>query len=831
MAATNYTVFLTAQEARQNPIREKAVHDEVRGIESSILDSVKLGLYEATVSNGTPMTNSMLLVSDVWTVNTSNDELYIPNHPFSTGDTVTVSSTITLPSPLQSTAYYYVIYVDSSHIKLAPSYSDAISGRPISIDITAGLTQITITEQGSGYIQPPVVTLSGGSPTTQGTAVAYLAPYGSILSISNSTNGVGYTDQPTVQIVPLGSGATAGTISYQAVGISINNSGTNYHLGDVISVSGGTGTSASATITAVNSSGSITSISLNNPGNYTVLPTLTGAPTSVLPGGGTGATVNLTMGIKSIALTSGGTGFVAPPRVSINDPSGQNAVATANLTGGTISSITMNDPGYGYVGVSSVTFDSGSNAAAVASLQATSVQSCILDNGGSGYTSVPSVTISPDGSGAVAGTVSMKVLTATLTSRGTGYSVDDYLLVNGGVATQNAVIKVTSVDSVGRILTYFVDVGGSYTMLPGLSSNPVNGGTGTLAGFDLEMGINTITVATGGSGYVVPPNVTIQSPGASGTPAVVYANLASGSVGSFTIVNPGLGFTSIPTVTISNGSGATAVAQLTPTTMGTITVTGVGYGYSSANVTISGGGATVDATASAVIVAGYIDSINVTSPGSGYTSVPNVQIVGDGFDATAQASLTATSLSAVALTAGGSGYNSVPSITISGNAVASAQMTATGVDRIVVTNSGENYVADPTVYLIPGANQPSTPTPPVMTAQRGFSLSNIAIMSSGVGYDSAPIVNITAPQQPYGVQATANATVGAGSGTFGVRPYPNSRDYFKAWKSQPLSNEQLSRPYIERMDTVINYFTNLGYTINRITNSTTNATITWKIQW
>jgi hypothetical protein len=188
-------------------------------------------------------------------------------------------------------------------------------------------------------------------------------------------------------------------------------------------------------------------------------------------------------------------------------------------------------------------------------------------------------------------------------------------------------------------------------------------------------------------------------------------------------------------------------------------------------------------------------------------------------------------LSGIALTSSGSGYNSVPSVSISGNATASAVMTGTGIDRIVVTNSGSNYVADPLVYLIPGSNQVTAPVPPVMTAQRGFSISNISIVSSGVDYTSTPNVVITAPSMPFGVQATATATIGAGSGMFGVKPYPASRDYFKAWKSQPLSNEQFSRPYIERMDTVINYFTNLGYTINRITNASTNVTITWKIQW
>ena len=832
MATTsNYSVFITAQEARQNPIRERAVHDEARGIESAILDSVKLGLYEATISNGTPMTNSINLVSDVWTIDPATDELYIPNHPFSNGDTVTVTSTIALPAPLKSTSYYYVIYVDPDHIKLAGSYADAVSGRPISIDITAGVTSILLSNQGSGYIQPPVVTLTGGSPTTNATARAYLASYGSIVSIANTTNGAGYTDLPTAQIVSQGSGATAGAVTYQIVGIAISNAGVNYHLGDVLTVSGGTGTSVTAVITEVNTSGAIQSISLSNSGSYTVLPSLVGASTSVLPGGGSGATVNLTAGIKSIAVSLGGTGYTAPPRITIIDPSGINAVATASVIGGSVSSITIQNAGYGYVGVTGIAFSSGAGAQAIVALQPTSVNSVSIISGGTNYTSVPAVSINAVGSGAAAGTVTMKIVGCQLTSSGTGYNKDDYLLIAGGAAVENAVIRVTSVDSAGRILTYVLDYPGQYTVLPGLESNPVNGGTGTLAAFNLVAGVNGIGVSAGGTSYTVPPTVTISDPPAGGTTAIARGNISLGAVESFSIINPGYGYTSIPTVTVGNGSGAAATATLSPTVLGTIDVLNPGAGYTFANVTVVGGGASVPAQATAVILGGAVNQIDIVNPGVGYTSTPSVEITGDGINASAVAELSPTSLASIAVTSAGNGYLVPPTVITGGDAVVASVMNATGIDRLIVTNSGNNYTADPTVYIIPGANQVSTPTSPVLIAQRGYSIANISVLSTGIGYQSTPTVNIAVPQQPGGIQATANASIGAGSGTFGIRPYPASRDYFKAWKSQPLSNEQLSRPYIERMDTVVNYFTNLGYTINRITNTSTNATFTWKIMW
>ena len=71
----------------------------------------------------------------------------------------------------------------------------------------------------------------------------------------------------------------------------------------------------------------------------------------------------------------------------------------------------------------------------------------------------------------------------------------------------------------------------------------------------------------------------------------VFASLSSGFVSSITITNPGLGFTSIPTVTISGNNGATAFANISNGKLSSINVTNAGSGYTQApTVTISGGG-------------------------------------------------------------------------------------------------------------------------------------------------------------------------------------------------------------------------------------------------
>lgn len=832
--AQSSSIFITAADARQNSPREIIVHDEAREIESQILQSVKLGLFEAIVENGTEMTNSSVSPIDVWSVDTMTNQLYIPAHEFSSGDAVTVNSTVSLPSPLSSIAYYYVIYIDNDHIKLADSYSNAILGRPISVDISLGVNTIQVTDNGSGYIYSPAVSFTGGNPTSVATAKAVLSTWGNVLTISNSTTGSNYVDQPTMQINSVGEGAVAGIVSYQVVGMSISSAGLSYTVGDIISVAGGTGTiTASATVIEIDYSGAILAISLRNPGKYTVLPTLAGVATTVLPTGGSAATLNLTMGIVSISVNATGFGYIQRPRVILHDPSGSGAIITAIVQGGGIASFIIDSPGYGYVGVSSIDIDSGNGAAAIPILQPTTLKSVLVRDGGNGYTSIPDVSITTHGSGASIDSILLTVVSAQLSFLGFGYSKDDTLLIAGGIAISDAYLRVISVDSNGSILTFSLESGGSYSTLPVLDFNLVIGGTGSSASFNLSVGVGSISVNLSGSGYIVPPVMTIDPPTITGgVQAKFQAILTLDAVTQFRSINSGSGYNVVPSATLSNGSGAVVIANLTATVVSDITVDAVGSGYTTANVTIVGGGASVAATASANISGGEIISIDLIDPGVGYIDQPIAVIDGDGIDATATVNLVPTNIDSFSLTNIGSGYNYPPTITVNpGPALGVALLTETGIDHVLVTNRGQNYTSIPIVYVIPGTNQAGTPTSPIMSVSLGYSVAYISITSSGTDYSSVPTVTLSDPNISDGSTATATATIGAGSGTFVLMPYHSSRDYFKAWKGQQLSNTQWTRPYAERMDTVIAYFTNLGYNINRITNTDTNNTLVWKVVW
>lgn len=69
--------------------------------------------------------------------------------------------------------------------------------------------------------------------------------------------------------------------------------------------------------------------------------------------------------------------------------------------------------------------------------------------------------------------------------------------------------------------------------------------------------INAVDVASGGAGYIVPPEIVITGGGGSGAAAI--AEIRNGSISKIQMINEGSGYTTTPTVTAISGSGFGAV--------------------------------------------------------------------------------------------------------------------------------------------------------------------------------------------------------------------------------------------------------------------------------
>lgn len=814
--------FVTALEARNNVVKDIAVHGEICAIEREILLAVQRGDYEVTVTSSN-MTLVPMTSPEVFSVDPATNTLLVPNHGLVTGDQVTVSSTGQLPPPLITLCAYYVIRIDDDHIRLATTRANALAGVAIAIDISLGVTEITVTDAGSGYLVPPAVRTVGGTPTTAASLRSNLLTYGNLHSVSVNTPGSGFTDAPQVTVNAVGSGGAAGTASFKVVAVQVSSGGEGYNVGDLLYVFGGSGTQAVMRVTAA-SGGSVTSAAIQTAGVYQVLPSLMGALT-VSSGTGAGCTLNLTMGIAAISVGSPGSLYTTSPLISITGGGGAGAQAIAQINGGTIANFLILNPGSGYTEQPTISLTSGSGATVAAQLQPTGVQLVNVVDAGSSFSTVPDVVLTSQGSDATAGVITMKVVSATLINSGVDYSQGDQLLVSGGASTQSCVIQVLTVTTHGQISSFNIINPGSYTSMPVLDSNNMLGGTGTGASFNIVMGVNTISVGTGGTGYVAPPVVLITG---DGVDAQAVAEINAGAVSAIQVVSSGANYRSVPTVTLTSGSGATAIALLLPTTLGAIQVTNPGSGYLVPPlVTITGGGGE-GATAFAVIDSGQVVDVVLSNLGSGYTQPPQIIIEGN---ATAQALLAPTGLEAVIVTNSGINYTASPSVGFSeGDATAQAVLVPTGIGRIYVTNQGSNYTWDPLLQFTGGAGQQGAFVPPTTKCNRSFGVDTVTVVSTGAGYTSTPDVEFGLPSSG-GTVATATATLGSGSGIFSLTVYAPSRDYYLVWKNLVPSTNMIVRPYADQISSVIKYFTDLGYTITQETNPATQNTFQWRVLW
>ncbi len=244
--------------------------------------------------------------------------------------------------------------------------------------------------------------------------------------------------------------------------------------------------------------------------------------------------------VREIFLNNDGNGYTSPPIIKFDDSpaSGGTATAIGILTtrGGitSLKSIQMTSAGYGYTSVPQIYFtsDVGTGAAATCSIESSDTKGVVaitVTDGGTGYTSTPDVTIGNPTAGAAA--------TATVSETGT---ITAITLSTGGVNYIDfPSVTIANPPSVG------VGVG---TTAVGIAS--------VTAGI-----VTTITITNAGFGYTntAVPSVTIDNSAGIKTStnvltnATAVATITTGNiVNAIRVVNPGVGYTQVPSVTIAD---------------------------------------------------------------------------------------------------------------------------------------------------------------------------------------------------------------------------------------------------------------------------------------
>ena len=186
---------------------------------------------------------------------------------------------------------------------------------------------------------------------------------------------------------------------------------------------------------------------------------------------------------------------------------------------------------------------------------------------------------------------------------------------------------------IGEIDNDFATLGYNVTMsLSGVGTNA------TAITSLVNGGIHKINIFNEGSGFIADPTVLISKPNGTGRRATAVAITTANSQGSrslqeMRITDPGFGYTTAPSITITPVDGLGRGVSLgvgigTTGSVGIITVTGGGSDYIvPPTVTFTSaptGGVTAIGTA--ILVNGKVDRIVTTNAGYGYTIAPTVSV-------------------------------------------------------------------------------------------------------------------------------------------------------------------------------------------------------------
>ncbi len=281
---------------------------------------------------------------------------------------------------------------------------------------------------------------------------------------------------------------------------------------------------------------------------------------------------------------------------------------------------------------------------------------------------------------------------------------------------------------------------------PTLATNvaPVQDSTITL-GVDPGFPIYTVQDRTYSFAAMVTPTVTDPGTGAEATATV---DPKTGGISGIAVTNPGDGYVIPPSVTITSPGVtptalASATAQISTGVVTGISVNEAGFGFSKPAVTITGGNPTAGFEATAV-ASGGVDNVTVDTGGI-YEVQPIVTFGLPDLPGGVQATGTATMVSL------DPGASPNPTFTI------------TAVD---VVDAGSGYTSAPTVTITDGTATQVAPVPAATTATIGIAA--IDITDGGKGYDSAPTVAINDTSGPADKGASATATVAVKGAVTGI---------------------------------------------------------------
>jgi hypothetical protein len=435
--------------------------------------------------------------------------------------------------------------------------------------------------------------------------------------------------------------------------------------------------------------------------------------------------------VSSVEVYSRG---VYRPTVTIStSPLGTNAAATAVMASdGTVSSLSILNPGAGYIPLITFSGGGGTGAAAIAIINSSgAVTGVTVTSAGTGYTSAPEVEFTE-----------------------VGFTVYNEDTEEYEVIADGSRVRATGTASVSGGLVTGVTVGTAGDFRPTVTVQTATSGGTTSTGWIATLATTgEVATITGGNAGNYLPTLAFTGGGGSGATATCTVD-STGGIAAVTVTAGGSAYASEPTLTITSKVSDTTAADLI-VHLGTETAkcavwNGTTLGGKWVNREVADAG---HALTSIEVVHGgnYLPTVTIGGPGTGATATVT------GFSADGK-------VTAISVGAGGTGYTSAPTVTITGRnggsgATATATVSGGAVTGITMGAQG-NYL--PTLSISPPSTiQVTLSAPPTGGTQAAARanvsstglVTSITVTSAGSGYTSAPTVTVLAPGTG-GTQAT-----------------------------------------------------------------------------
>jgi len=302
--------------------------------------NLSIGGNAGTVTNGVyttdtgTVTNTMLAGS-IANAKLTNSSITFGSTAQALGSTVSAISGVTIDNGAiggtTAAAGTFTTLIGGSGSANYEQITGGAAGKAVQFQSLGSDAAVSLAIQSKGTTGAIDLSAQGGVNISNG---------GTVTALTRTATGSGYTSFPTwaASAPTTAGGATAsGSVNTMfANTATIAGGGTGYTLNDTITLVGGTPTAGAATYTvSAVTGGVITAVTPLNFGAYTVLPT---NPVSVTGGTGTSATLTVTYGISasSFTITNAGSGYVEQPTVTFSGGGGSGGAAYATVGSGTV---------------------------------------------------------------------------------------------------------------------------------------------------------------------------------------------------------------------------------------------------------------------------------------------------------------------------------------------------------------------------------------------------------------------------------------------------------------------------------------------------------------